>query len=335
MSIHEQDTDPSSPSALRGLVATDPTPNPATHVSTDPGLGPGGQSPTPGSAQPPLVTGGPLGPAPSPSPLPPQATQRLVPAPPAPLGIIVPAASNVKAKKDSVELLLDGMQGLQLERPKTTPQTDGESHAAYHAQHPVHPSRVGPGDEPKVVVERPVLSATTRIDRSKVEALVAQHNAQQRTSDATVVLPQQVAPRVVVALVAGLVVVIGIFFVVKVIVARGGDPSAKGASAGTQTVVPAATAAAIPTTPAAASPVPAVTATAGAASTAAAPQATTGGPASPAATSPAATAAPATTATAARTNAAPARSFPGASAGNRPRTTKPSATDVGEFKTTF
>jgi len=324
MSIHDQDTDPSSPSALRGLVATDPTPNPATHVATDPGLGPGGHAPAGapgGPAGPPAQGGGPHT-----SPLPPQATQRILPTPSAPLGIIVPATSAVTPKKDSVELLLDGMQGPQLERPKTTPQTDGQSHASYHAQHQVHPSRTGPNDEPKVVVERPVLAATTRIDRSKVAAVIAQHDAMRRSNDATVVLPQQVAPRIVVALVAGVIVVIAIFFVVRVIVARS---AAETNAAGGATRAPALTATATappvtPTTTPLATSAASSEATNGT-STAVSPGATSTAPAASTATPPPSGAPRATT--------APAFPWSTAPAGSRPRTTKP--TDVGEFKTTF
>jgi hypothetical protein len=317
MSIHDQDTDPSSPSALRGLVATDPTPNPATHVSTDPGLGPG--SAVPGAA--PAVGGVPQpGAGPGASPLPPQATQRRVPTPPQPLGIIVPATSTVTPKKDSVELLLDGMQGPQLERPKTTPQTDGESHAAYHAQHLVHPSQAGPSDEPKVVVERPVLAATTRIDRAKVAAVIAEHDAQRRSNDSTVVLPQQVAPRIVVAVVAGLIVVIGIFFVVKVIVARSAaDANARRGATAPLPTVTAATPAATPTIPAAAT-------------TPSLPEATAPTP-SAAAALPPASAATSPAAAAPRGTTAPFP-WPTAPAASRPRAGKPSS-DVGEFKTTF
>jgi len=338
MSIHDQDTDPSSPSALRGLVATDPTPNPASHVSTDPGLGPGAHAP-PGAAV--AGAGGqgqPQPAAPGVSPLPPNATQRILPTPPQPLGIIVPATSAVAPKKDSVELLLDGMQGPQLERPKTTPQTDGESHAAYHAQHLVHPSRTGPSDEPKVVVERPVLSATTRIDRSKVAAVIAQHDAQRRSNDATAVLPQQVAPRIVVALVAGLVVVIGIFFVVKVVVARNAaDANARGAARLPTTATVTAAPGTLPATPALAT-------TSAVAATAVPSETTPAPPAVSAAAAPTPTGAPSTTSTTttpvtAGTAAAPRATsnpfaWPTTPAASRPRTTKPSS-DVGEFKTTF
>jgi hypothetical protein len=131
------------------------------------------------------------------------------------MGIVVPAAGPVKPKKDSVELLLDGMQGPQPQRPRTTPQTDGESHAAYHAKHQVHAARTSPEDEPKVVVERPNLPQTTRIDRSRIQSVIDQADAMRRENEATAVLPQRVAPRLLVAIVAGLAVVMGLFVLLR------------------------------------------------------------------------------------------------------------------------
>src|ERR1019366_762687 len=48
MTTKEQDTDPSTPGAMRGLAPTDPMPAPVAaslHVSTDPGVGPPSQPP--------------------------------------------------------------------------------------------------------------------------------------------------------------------------------------------------------------------------------------------------------------------------------------------------
>ena len=187
----QPDTDPSTPGAMRGLAPTEPTPAPlpaSAHVSTDPGVGP-----------------------PSRPPMAPAMPVRRTP----PMGIVVPASAQVRLTKDSVELLLDGMQGPQPERPKTTPQTDGQSSASYHAEHMVRPARTSPDEEPKVVVERPLQAPTTRIDRSKVQAVIERADAHRRAKEATVVLPQQIAPRVVVAIVAGVVVVLGLFVVLR------------------------------------------------------------------------------------------------------------------------
>jgi hypothetical protein len=209
MGIKDPDTDPSTPGALRGLSSTDPMPNPVAHVSTDPGLGP--------QSQPALAVAQP-GQAPLAAQAIPSGAAPMGAA--VPMGIVVPAASAVKPKKDSVELLLEGMQGPQPQRPRTTPQTDGESHAAYHAKHQVHAARTSPEEEPKVVVERPNLSATTRIDRSHVQAAIEQGDA--RREQSTAVLPQRVAPRMVLAVIAGLAVVMGLFVVLRLATKR--DP---------------------------------------------------------------------------------------------------------------
>ena len=184
MTSKDQDTDPSTPGAMRGLAPTDPTPTPigaSAHVSTDPGVGP--------PSVPSMAVTMPM--------------HRPVRTPP--MGIVVPASSPVKPRKDSVELLLDGMQGPQPERPKTMPQTDGQSSASYHAEHMVRPARTSPDEEPKVVVERPLQAPTTRIDRGKLQGVIEAADARRRAmEEATAVLPQQIAPRVVVAIVSRL-----------------------------------------------------------------------------------------------------------------------------------
>ena len=223
MSIKQQDTDPSTPAAL-ALSPTDPTPSPgAAKVSTDPGIGPASQPAV-------AVT----------MPMPVRRTP--------PMGIVVPASSSVKPRKDSVELLLDGMQGPQPERPKTTPRTDGQASAAYHAEHVVRPARTSPDEEPKVVVERPPQAPTTRIDRARVQAVIEQADAQRRAMEATAVLPQPIAPRVIVAVVAGLVVVLGLFVVLKL--ATRGERTDSGAAA------PAKIESAVPATASPPPPIP-------------------------------------------------------------------------------
>lgn len=226
MGTNDQDTDPSTPAAL-GVAPTDPTPTPAAaKASTDPGIGP--------PSQPEIATL--------------KMPARRTP-PMGPMGIVVPASSAVKPHKDSIELLLEGMQGPQPERPKTTPQTDGQASAAYHAEHLVRPARTSPDEEPKVVVERPHQPPTTRIDRSTVQAIVEQAEAERRAMEATAVLPQQVAPRVIVAVVAGLVVVLGLFVVLKL--ATGDDKGSRSAAppaTGTAMALPATAVAPPPAT---------------------------------------------------------------------------------------
>jgi hypothetical protein len=291
MTTKEQDTDPSTPGAMRGLAPTDPTPAPVVaslHVSTDPGVGP--------PSQPPMASAVPVHRTP-------------------PMGIVVPASSQVKPRKDSVELLLDGMQGPQPERPKTMPATDGQSSASYHAEHMVRAARTSPDEEPKVVVERPLQAPTTRIDRSKVQAVIEAADARRRAMEATAVLPQQIAPRVIVAIVAGVVVVLGLFVVFRLTIGNHGSTRAATAPAASTSVVVAAVAPPAPVVaPAPTQPVASV--------------------------DPAASAAPADTATTASRPAASAipwwanpsakpknpRAAPGATTGSG---------DIGEFKTTF
>jgi len=290
MTSKDQDTDPSTPGAMRGLAPTDPTPGPplAGHVSTDPGVGP--------PSHPPMASAVPVHHTP-------------------PMGIVVPASSQMKPHKDSVELLLDGMQGPQPERPKTMHQTDGHASASYHAEHMVRPARTSPDEEPKVVVERPLQAPTTRIDRGKVQAVIEAADARRRATEATAVLPQQIAPRVIAAIVAGVVVVVGLFVVFQLTMGNRGStatastpvaPSKPAVVAAAPTPTPVVT---TPPTQATASadpppPLPADTATA-----ASRPVATTASPASPPSAKP-----------------KNPRTAPGATAGSG---------DLGEFKTNF
>jgi hypothetical protein len=295
----QNDTDPSTPGALRGPDGSD------LKASTDPGIGP--------PSRPAMAV------------LPP-----IAPPPHHPLGIVVPVPVNspVGPKKDSVELLLDGITNPQPERTKTTPQTDGQASASYHAEHYVQAARTSPDDEPKVVVDRPPQAATIRLDRGKVQNVIAAADAYnaRREMEATAVLPQPMAPRVIIALVAGLLVVLGIFLVARLSVSR-----SQAAAAGSS--LPAATA--TTTTPdrlANVPPPPPATAT---------PTDTTSAAAAspPVPPVPPAPPPPVMTATATPGGKPP---FGGGPAGNgkpKPRSTAPApgstATDLGEFKTKF
>ena len=214
MGNSEQDTDPSTPTAL-AMAPTDPSPRPgAAKVSTDPGLGPASQ---------PAV----------------QVTVRMPSAHPTPpMGIIVPSTVPSKTKKDSVELLLEGMQANAPERPKTMPQTDGQSSAAYHAEHLVRPARTSPDDEPKVVVERGAQAVTTKVDRATVQSVLEQAEARRRANEATAFLPQPVVPRVVVAIVAAVTVVLGLFVVLKLALGRHGEETTPAQAAMPAVVAP-------------------------------------------------------------------------------------------------
>jgi hypothetical protein len=131
---------------------------------------------------------------------------------------LIPTAAAVAAqapagpKKDSVELLLEGMPAVQPQAPRTMPQTAGQSSAAYHAEHTVRPAHTSPDEMPKVVVERAPQRATVRIDRAKLQAVIEQAHAQAPTPHDPG-LPMSL--RVAIALVAGLAVVLAIFLVTR------------------------------------------------------------------------------------------------------------------------
>ena len=179
----DSDTDPSTPEALR-----------APGVDTDPGLGPGGRAastnPGLGGPPPPLVT----------------VTPMSVP-------VQTPVAAG--AKKDSVELLLEGMPLQQPPPPpRTTPQTAGQSSAAYHVEHSVRPAHTSPDDMPKVVVERAPQHATVRLDRARLQAVIDQAQAekaalaQQREQAQQQAAGMPMSLRIAIAIVAGLAVVL-------------------------------------------------------------------------------------------------------------------------------
>ncbi len=209
MTSRNFDTDPSTPGALRGATA-DTDPAGAPVEARKPNTDPG------------------LGPGGPPPP----------PVPPRPAG-----------KQDSVEMLLDGMNAPQPERQKTTPQSSGEAAAAYHAEHPVHPARTSPDEEPKVIVERPPLVPTVKVQREQVQAIIEAADEMRRAAEAEAAakaqVPVSMGPRVLIAAVAGLVVVLVIF-----LLARGKTeetPSATGAASATATATAMATATATTT----------------------------------------------------------------------------------------
>lgn len=140
-----------------------------------------------------------------------------------------PLPPRPAGRQDSVEMLLDGMSAPQPERQKMTPQSAGEAAAAYHAEHPVHPARTSPDEEPKVIVERPPLVPTVRVQREQVKAIIEAADEMRRAREAAdaaqAPVPVSMGPRVLIAAVAGLVVVLVIF-----LLARG-----SGAGAGKET----------------------------------------------------------------------------------------------------
>jgi hypothetical protein len=213
MVIKDNDTDPSTPSARRASEA----PPGATH----------GDSPAAD------VAGARPGPGTDPGVGDPQS--RVAVAPKRPLGIVVPAPGVLSTppapaaafdapppaatKKDSVELLLEGMVEQQLDRPKTTPQSDGEASATYHTEHTVHPAeRPSPDEGPKVLLDRPMTPTAIQARRSLRSPPPPGSN--NRAAAATVVTPSAVGRRVLVAATAGVMVVGAFFFALELALPR-------------------------------------------------------------------------------------------------------------------
>jgi hypothetical protein len=210
MGTDSEDTDPSSPGALRPLPPTgrasatarvldEPPPGQPT---TDPGLGPTTAPPPASTRRPMAVTV----PAPSVRPRGPNAITppEMSPIPPP----MTPTPSSIK---DSVELLLEGMAGPRPERRKTTSQSDGEASAAYHAEHGVPRARTSEPAGPKVVVpavgalvpQRPAAPAPTRTP------------ARSRESVSTFVPARVLRRRVAMAIVAGALLVLLSFMALR------------------------------------------------------------------------------------------------------------------------
>lgn len=183
MSIYDQDTDPSSPDARKQVtpepMVTAKSPGSAT---TDPGVGPPS---APGAVR---------------------ATGVVVPAgTPRPASVAArgtPISTPTRDRpKDSVELLLEGMGGPRPDRTKTTPQTGGEAAAAYHAEHSLRAGHAGHDEDMKVLVDTVRLPAAAETDELALRF----------AGEETYVLRSRLGPRVVVAALAGLLVVAAIF----------------------------------------------------------------------------------------------------------------------------
>jgi hypothetical protein len=167
MPTKDEDTDPSTPIARRSpetmRVSGSPSDRPIS--DTNPGVG----EPVTLASRPPAKPLGIVVPSPSQPPSPSRSLTpsqpQAPPMPPTAAGSPTPSRPPTRPvdspampghRKDSVELLLDGMGEPHLDRPKTTPQSDGQSSASYHAQHSVHASDPPvPADSPKVLLERP------------------------------------------------------------------------------------------------------------------------------------------------------------------------------------
>ena len=144
MTNSEHDTDPSTPkskrnsepvapaSAVRACLAADasvtsPDDPPQAQEGTDPGLGPGGTRKTPSK----------------------RAASVVVPS------VAAATKRTGPAAHDSVDVLLEGITQQPDHRARTTPQTAGQSAAAYHVEHSVRASRTDEDSKPLVVVDTP------------------------------------------------------------------------------------------------------------------------------------------------------------------------------------
>jgi hypothetical protein len=161
---------------------------------------------------------------------------------PGPAG--VPAEARVLAKKDSVELLLDGMSGPRPDRTKTTPQSGGEASAAYHAEHSVHPGHRPTDDAPKVLVDRPstpraIPVSSTQAAARRAPTVTGLSPPREGAGEPTFVTPPDLRRRVLLAAIAGLVVVFALFIGLAMLGSRQGTdipvlaaPSARAEPAG-------------------------------------------------------------------------------------------------------
>jgi hypothetical protein len=354
----EQEPAASSAEGFAGLAAL-PPPR-LGRAKTDPGVGPPSGESVPPSAPMGVVVPPPsVHPAPVAAPSVDLAPTDRTPAGPPPVRLSPALTSEaLGARKDSVEVLLEGMTDAHPARTRTKPQSDGEASAAYHAEHDLHAGRTGPGEEPKVLVDRrPPIVAFNAGRRGSREARYLAATE----PEPTFVVRKDQSKRVIAAAVAGVLVALALAVGMKRMNERAATPapaaerrlekptpaippawvappSAETAATGTPTAAatepPTATATATPTATATATPTATATATATATPT-------------PTATAPStATATPTATATATApaTRTAPASATPSASATAPPTTPPrvrktrhkaPAAGDLGEFKTTF
>jgi hypothetical protein len=213
--------------------------------------------------------------------------------------------------KDSVEILLDGMTDQRLDRTRTTPQSDGQASAAYHAEHTPHASGKAPSDDvPKVLLDRPLTPTGVSARRSPAPTRTY-------SSDATVfVPPQRMGLRLALAVVLGLLVAGSVFLVLEMTAKREVPAAATPVAVETTRPVPAS----------ASAPAPAP-ASASASAPASAP--------APASGSAPASAAAASSSSARGHAVAPATTAVTPAAKRRTKATPSTSGDVGEFRTNF
>jgi hypothetical protein len=286
LSTNEDDTDPSTPTARRSN-------RPAAPEGTDPGIG----EPVTGPVAVPTRPLGIVVPGPG--------ISTMTPTPPPTL-----AQQALLKKKDSVEILLEGMTDQRLERTRTTPQSDGQASAAYHSEHEPRVAEKAPKDDvPKVLLDRPLTPTS-------VSARLSPAPARAYSADATVfVPPQRLGFRVVVAAVLGLVVA-GLVFGLLEVMARRDAPAPERAADGSR---------------------PSATTTAGRSVVAPPPIATAVAAPAPAASASGAESSAMSAASAARARAGAPSALPTAPPATKRKTkaAPTSSADVGEFRTNF
>jgi hypothetical protein len=314
MTTKEHDTDPSTPSARRPNKMRSSAPPPP--ADTDPGL-----APPPVQTDPPSVPLGIKVPSTRPPPIEADSAEA------APVGLATNEDAQKGLKKDSVELLLEGMAELRLDRSRTTPQTDGQASASYHAEHEVRALERPPPepDQPKVLLEQPP-TVTVRLVRGA--------SLRPGEADPTWIRPEQTLRRVFLALAAGLAVVIAIFVWLQAS-SRSDERAQESAAKPGAALPPAANAPPVvpPSGPVAAPlEAPAATAAAGAST-----EATAAASASAASVEEGRAAGKTPASRGAAAAASGTRSGAEGHSGHRTKATPAAAatTDVGEFKTTY
>src|SRR5260221_4664699 len=202
--MSDKDRDPSSPKAIRPAEGNDSAGSARKRESTtDPGLGPPQVSTTPGQ-EPGTCRSGVATPRGRPvSIVVPPPTRR------APHPARATGSSLAQSKKDSVELLLEGMAGPLLDRTRTMRQSDGEAAAAYYARHGVRPARTAPLGEPKVQAERWPLSAILRPSKDRGPG------ALEATEPSPRLPGRALARRALTAVLAGLLVALALFVLMR------------------------------------------------------------------------------------------------------------------------
>jgi hypothetical protein len=189
----------SVPSRDEGVDLTEPPSDTANQ--TDPGVGP---------------------PAPI-RVLAPQTIGVVVPGPASSSPISGPISSGevtlASLKKDSVELLLAGIASSQPDRTKTTPQTDGEASAAYHAEHSLRRASNPRIQTSTVLIDRPPTLRAIPLSAHKQRARDRESGAAEAPTHITgrrrteTPLPR----RLFFALVAGALVVLAVFVAIRTV----------------------------------------------------------------------------------------------------------------------